>query len=408
MGRTRPRARLTKTELSATDARALALQAQGFTQPRPRGRIDLRHLRRFVDRVKVVQMDSVNVLVRAHYFPAFSRLGPYRTGLLDEMAYERRELFEYWGHEASLMPMELYPLMRWRMERAKTSDVWASVARFAKENRTFVDDVLAQIRDRGPLAASDLKEKGVRGESWWGWTPGKRALEWLFWTGALTTYTRRNFERVYDLPERVIPPDMLRAPMPDQAESHRRLLEMSMRALGIATVKDLADYFRIKVPDARPRIAELVEEGRLLPVPVQGWSDPAFADPSVTLPRRVDVRALVAPFDPIVWERARTHRLFDFHYRIEIYTPAHKRVHGYYVVPFLLGDTLVARLDLKADRKAGELLVHAAFAEPGHDPRAIVGPLAGELRTLAAWLGLDRVRVGARGNLARALRAAKP
>ncbi|TMK83034.1 MAG: winged helix-turn-helix domain-containing protein [Actinobacteria bacterium] len=393
-------------ELSAADARALALRAQGFTEPRPAGRVDLRHLRRFVGRVNVVQMDSVNVLVRAHYFPAFSRLGPYPAGLLDRMAYERRELFEYWGHEASLMPMALYPLFRARMERAKRGELWGGIARFARENKKYVDAVYAEVRERGPLAASDLSEKGARGEKWWGWAPGKSAMEWLFWTGALSTSSRRNFERVYDLTERVIPKDVLRAPAPSEEESHRRLLEMSIAGLGVATVKDLADYFRIKVPDARPRIAELAEEGRLIPVRVEGWPSPAYLDRAAKVPRRVDVRSLVAPFDPIVWERARTHRLFDFHYRIEIYTPSHKRVHGYYVVPFLLGDTLVARVDLKADRKAEALLVHAAFAEPGRQPASIAGPLAEELRRLAAWLGLERIRVGARGNLARALRGA--
>ncbi|HLW17582.1 MAG TPA: winged helix-turn-helix domain-containing protein [Actinomycetota bacterium] len=396
---------LTSAELSAADARAIALRAQGFLQPRP-ARVDLRGLRRFVDRVKVVQMDSVNVLVRAHYFPAFSRLGPYANEQLDAMAYKRRELFEYWGHEASLMPVELYPLMRARMEAAKRGELWRGIARFADENKKYIDAVLGEVRDRGPLAASDLSEKGARSEKWWGWAPGKSALEWLFWTGALTTASRRNFERVYDLPERVIPADVLGAQAPGEEESNRRLLDMSIVALGVATARDLADYFRIKVPDARSRIGELVEEGRLQPAIVEGWKDEAFVDPAAKVPRHAEARALVAPFDPIVWERARTHRLFDFHYRIEIYTPAQKRVHGYYVVPFLLGDTLVARVDLKADRKAKVLLVHAAFAEAGRDPSAIAEPLAAELQDLARWLGLEKIRTGSRGNLARALRAA--
>ena len=351
-------------------------------------------------------MDSVNVVTRAHYFPAFSRLGPYRAELLDKMAYERRELFEYWGHEASLMPVDLYPLMRTRMRRAKRGDLWGGVARFARENEKYIEDVLEQVRERGPLAASDLKDKGPRGEKWWGWAPGKSALEFLFWTGALTTSSRRNFERVYDLAQRVIPEDVLRQPVPDEAEANRRLLEMSIAALGVATVKDLADYFRIKVPDARPRIAELVEDGRIAGAAVDGWKSDAYVDPAAKVPRRVDARALVAPFDPIVWERARAHRLFDFHYRIEIYTPAHKRVHGYYVVPFLLGDTLVARVDLKADRKAKALLVHAAFAELGREPAEIAEALAKELQELARWLDLEKIRAGSRGNLARALRAA--
>ncbi|MGZ4120466.1 MAG: winged helix-turn-helix domain-containing protein [Actinomycetota bacterium] len=393
-------------ELSAADARAIALRAQGFGEPHPSGRIDLRHLRRLFGRVKLVQIDSVNVLVRAHYFPAFSRMGVYARGLLDRMAYERRELFEFWGHEASLIPVELYPLMHWQMERAKRGELWGGIHRFAKENAAYVEQAYAEVRDRGPLAASDLSEKERRGEKWWGWAKQKSAMEWLFWTGRVTTSTRRNFERVYDLTERVIPERFARAPVPPEEEQHRELLAMAAHAMGVATATDLADYFRIKKPVARPRIAELVEAGRLVPVHVEGWKYPAFMDPSVRSARRVDARALVSPFDSLVWERARTHRLFDFHYRIEIYTPAHKRVHGYYVVPFVLGDTLVGRVDLKADRKADALLVHAAYAEDGRPPGDVAGPLAGELRLLAEWLELEKVRVGARGNLARALRSA--
>jgi uncharacterized protein YcaQ len=322
------------------------------------------------------------------------------------MAYQRRELFEYWGHEASLIPVELYPLMRPRMERAKRGELWGSIVRFAKENAAYIESVYEEVRARGPMPASGLSEKGLRGKGWWDWAPGKTALEWLFWIGRLTAQRGNNFERVYDVVERVIPPEILRAPPPTSEEADRELLAISAPALGVATVRDLADYFRIKMPAAKPRIAELVDEGRLLPAHVEGWEQPAYMDPAARVPRYVDARALVSPFDSLVWGRARTQRLFDFHYRIEIYTPSHKRVHGYYVVPFLLGDTLVGRVDLKADRKAGVLLVHAAFAEPGRDPGAIAGPLIEELRLLGGWLGLGSVRVGARGNLARALRRA--
>jgi len=393
-------------ELSRADARALALRAQGFTDPRPAGRVDLRQLRRMFNRVRLIQIDSVNVLVRSHYLPAFSRLGVYPAGLLDRMAYGRRELFEYWGHEASLMPMELFPLMRPRMERAKRGELWRSIARFARENAAYVESVYEEVRARGPMPASGLSEMGIRGQGWWDWAPGKLALEWLFWTGRLTTTRRSNFERVYDVVERVIPAEILRAPVATEEEADRELLAMSALALGVATAKDLADYFRIKMPAAKPRIAELVDERRLLPARVEGWEQPAFLDPTAKVPRHVDARALVSPFDSLVWERARMQRLFDFHYRIEIYTPSHKRVHGYYVVPFLLGDTLVGRVDLKADRKAGTLLVHAAHVEQHQDARAVAGPLAEELRLLGEWLGLERVRAGARGNLARTLRSA--
>ncbi len=393
-------------ELSIADARALALRAQGFTEPRPVGRVDLRHLRRLFARLRLIQIDSVNVLVRSHYLPAFSRLGAYPRGLLDRLAYERRELFEYWGHEASLMQMELYPLMRPRMERAKRGELWGSIVRFARENAAYVESVYEEVRARGPMPASGLSEKGVRGKGWWDWAPGKSALEWLFWIGRVTATRRSNFERVYDVAERVIPSDIFHVPMPSEEDADRELLAISAPALGVATAKDLADYFRIKPAAAKPRIAELVEEGRLLPARVEGWEQPAFMDPAARAPRRVDSRALVSPFDSLVWERARTHRLFDFHYRIEIYTPSHKRVHGYYVVPFLLGDALVGRVDLKADRKTGTLLAHAAHLEHGRDARAVAGPLADELRLMAEWLGLERVRTGARGNLARTLRGA--
>jgi uncharacterized protein YcaQ len=393
-------------ELSIADARALALRAQGFTVPRPTGRVDLRHLRRMFDRLRLIQIDSVNVLVRSHYFPAFSRLGVYPPTLLDRLAYGRRELFEFWGHEASLMPMELWPLMRPRMERAKRGELWGSIVRFSKENAAYVESVYEEVRARGPMPASGLSEKGLRGKGWWDWAPGKTALEWLFWIGRVTAQRGNNFERVYDIVERVIPAEILRAPAPTDEEANRELLAISAPALGVATAKDLSDYFRIKLTAARPRIAELVEEGRLLPAHVEGWEQPAFLDPAARVPRHVDARALVSPFDSLVWERARAQRLFDFHYRIEIYTPSHKRVHGYYVVPFLLGNTLVGRVDLKADRKTGTLLVNAAHLEQHQDARAVAGPLAEELRLLGEWQGLERVRAGARGNLARTLRGA--
>jgi len=393
-------------ELSRADARALALRAQGFSEPRPAGRIDLRHLRKLFERLRLIQIDSVNVLVRSHYLPAFSRLGVYPPTLLDRLAYERRELFEYWGHEASLMPMELFPLMRPRMERAKRGELWGSIVRFARENAAYVESVYEEVRARGPIPASGLSEKGIRGKGWWDWAPGKSALEWLFWIGRVTAQRGNNFERVYDVVERVVPAEILRAPAPTEEEANRALLAISAPALGVGTAKDLADYFRIKLTAARPRLAELVEDGRLVPARVEGWEQPAFVDAAAKAPRRVNARALVSPFDSLVWERARTQRLFNFRYRIEIYTPAHKRVHGYYVVPFLLGDTLVGRVDLKADRTAGTLLAHAAHLEPGLDARAVAGPLAEELRLMAEWLGLGRVRAGARGNLARALRGA--
>ena len=356
--------------------------------------MDSGHLGRTLDRLALHQIDSVNVLVRAHYLPAFSRLGSYDRGLIDRAAWGRRRerrLFEYWAHEASLLPVEHYPLFRWRMARAERGEAgYAGLRSFAVANRAAAEAVLARIVAEGPLSASAFEDGRGQG-GWWGWGDAKRALEWLFWAGLITTATRRNsFERVYDLPERVLPPAVLALPTPPEADAHRALLEIAARALGVATAGDLRDYFRLGPDDARVGIAALVDIGRLRPVEVEGWNRPAYLHVEAPLPRRVDARALLAPFDPLVWERARTERIFGFRYRIEIYVPAEKRQHGYYVLPFLLGDRLVARVDLKADRFTGRLLVrgvhHEADAPAGTDEA-----LSKELQTLADWLGLGEV-----------------
>jgi uncharacterized protein YcaQ len=399
---------MAKTEtLSLAEARRIALAAQGFADSRPR-RPDKRHFAGVVARLGVLQIDSVNVLVRSHYLPAFSRLGPYSAALLDKTAWgKKRALFEYWGHEASLLPLELHPLLRWRMARAERGKgTYGHLARFRRERHDFIERVAEEITARGPLGASELAEGGRGRGSWWGWSDGKTALEWLFWAGRVTTAERRGFERIYDLPERVIPPAILAQPTPDEAEAQRQLLLVAARALGVAAARDLRDYFRLDLADTTSRLAELVEAGALVPVAVEGWKQPAFLDPTARLPRRVDAAALLSPFDSLIWERARTHRLFDFHFRLEIYTPAARRQHGYYVLPFLLGDLLVARVDLKAVRQDGVLQIHAAHAEPESDHGAVAAALAAELRALASWLGLERVRMGRRGDLAPALRAA--
>jgi uncharacterized protein YcaQ len=349
------------------------------------------------------------VLVRAQYLPLFSRLGPYERTLLDRAAYggRRRALFEYWGHEASLLPVALQPLLRWRMARAERGvGVYRGLVRWARRRRAFIDGILAQIAERGPLAASELTDGGRSRGNWWGWSHGKFAVEWLFWTGRLTTATRRRFERVYDLPERVLPPAVLAVPTPPEDEAQRALVRLAARALGVATERDLADYFRLHGADARRRVGELVEAGDLVPARVEGWARPAYLDPRARAPRRVSARALLAPFDPLVWERERAERLFGFHYRIGIYTPAAQRTHGYYVLPFLLGDRLVGRVDLRADRAAGVLQVPAAHAEASVDRPRVAIALAEELRAMAGWLGLGRVVAGARGDLAAPLRAA--
>ncbi len=400
--------------LSLAQARRIALAAQGFGTKRPAA-VNQGHLRRTVDRLGLHQIDSVNVLVRAHYLPAFSRLGVYDRNLLDRSAWGRpseRRMFEYWAHEASLLPLEMHPLLRWRMALADRGEIgWKSMRAYAGDRRAEAEAVLARVRAEGPLAASDFDPPSLRRSSggqgsqegwpashssarsggWWEWGDTKRALEWLFWAGHVTTRTRRGgFERVYDLTERVIPPTILALPTPAPADARRRLVELAARVLGIATAGDLRDYFRLGVEEARRALAALVVDGALLPDAVEGWRQPAFLHRGARRPRRIEGQALLAPFDPLVWERARTERLFGFRYRIEIYTPADKRVHGYYVLPFLLGDRLVARVDLKADRQRSRLLVRGVTFEAEAPPEA-GERLDSELRLMADWLDLEEV-----------------
>ncbi|MDP8920772.1 MAG: winged helix-turn-helix domain-containing protein [Pseudomonadota bacterium] len=381
-----------RTHLSLSQARRIALAAQGFHEDRPAAPTR-RHLSRVLGRSHLLQIDSVNVLVRAHYMPLFSRIGAYDRGLLETAAYHprKRETFEYWGHEASLIRLDLHPLFRWRMERAKRGDgVYGGLARFGQEKRAFIEAVRREIETRGPMGAGDLSIGGKAQGSWWGWSDGKRALEWLFWAGLVTTATRRGFERIYDLPERALPSSILNLPTPSADEAQRELLRLSIRALGIASERCLRDYFRLEAQDAKARIPELVEAGDLIPVTVEGWG-PVYLDPEARIPRRVEARALVSPFDPIVWERTRTERLFDFRYRIEIYTPAEKREFGYYCLPFVLGEKVVARVDLKADRVAGNLIVHSIHPEASVAPEEIAPALGDELRLMARWLNLGSI-----------------
>jgi uncharacterized protein YcaQ len=392
---------MARDRLSLSQARRIALAAQGFADPRPAGAPSGWAVRRLFDRVGVVQIDSVNVLSRAHYLPLFSRVGPYDRELMDRGAhYAPRRLFEYWGHEASLIPVGLQPLLRWRMERAH-EDAWGGMRRVQEERPELVADVLAEVRERGPVAASELavEEKPKRTGPWWDWSDVKRAIEFLFWSGQVTSARRRGFERLYDVPERVLPTEVLATPTPPVEQAQRALLRVAARSLGVASERDLRDYFRLPTAEAKERIAELVEEGALLPVEVEGWRNHAYLDPAARLPRRVDACALLGPFDSLIWERDRVDRLFGFRYRIEIYVPAEQRVHGYYVLPFLLGDRLVARVDLKADRQAGVLRVQAAHAEEGAPPET-GERMREQLAAMAAWLELEGgVAVMGRGDL---------
>jgi len=362
----------------------------------------MRDVQATITRLGQFQIDSVNVVTRAHFVPLYSRLGPYGPGLLERAAHvPPRRLFEYWGHAASLIDVELQPLLRFRMQAG--AHAWAGVDRVARERPELVARVRAEIADRGPISARELEHEEVRDRSSWGWnwSAVKTVLEWLFYLGEVTS-ARRNaqFERVYDLPERVLPPAVLARPTPSPEESVRGLVRRAASALGVASEFSLRDYFRTQPATTRRAVADLVESGELIPVTVEGWTGkPHYLWHGARVPRRIGARALLSPFDSMIFERARLERLFDFSYRIEIYVPPDRRRHGYYVYPFLLGDRFVARVDLKADRARGALRANAAWLEPGNDPDLVARELAGELRVLAGWLGLHGLEVLPRGDL---------
>jgi hypothetical protein len=388
--------------LTVDQARRYALAAQGFTEARPPGRVDVRHFRRVADRLGVIQLDSVNVFSRTHYMPFFSRLGPYDRSSLDGWLWGSGEMFEYWGHEASLIPAQDHRLWRWRMNGNWD---WDRVEQIRREHPGYLEAVLDQVRERGPLRTADLHDPGLRdGTAMWGWSKGKVALEALFMEGLVTTSHRPNFVRMYDLTERVVAGEHLAADGLEREAAQTALLTKAAGALGVATADDLADYYRIRMPQARPLIDRMVGEGRIIEVEVQGWEKPAYLHPEARLPRRVEGRALLSPFDNLIWYRDRVERLWDFHYRIEIYVPEPKRVYGYYVLPFLLDGDLAARVDLKTDRKAGALLVKGAFAEPDVDEARVGRELSRELESVASWLGLGEVRVSGNGDLAEKIR----
>jgi uncharacterized protein YcaQ len=394
--------------LTTTQARRIALAAQGFTRPRPGldGDVASRHLNRVIERLGFFQIDSVNVLVRAHYMPLFSRLGPYDRELLHRAASRRpRRLFEYWAHEAALVDVNLWQAFQFRMQSG--ARMWGSMARIIQDKPEFVAWVLEEVRAKGPLTAREVEHDAPRDKDNWGWnwSEVKMALEYLFYKGQVTAARRNSaFERVYDLPERVIPQDRLDEPPLDPAQAHRLLVGHAARALGVGTAQCLRDYFRMAPEPTLTAIDELVESGELVPATIAGWKRPAYLHRDAVRPRKVSARAWLSPFDPLVFERTRTEQLFDFRYRIEIYVPADKRVHGYYVLPFLLGDRLVARVDLKADRQAGALVVHGAWAET-HAPDDTADELADELRLMARWLGLETVVPPLKGDLAGELTA---
>jgi uncharacterized protein len=403
--------------LSLAEARRLAIASQGFGQRRAKA--SMTDLRKLVQQIQLLQIDSVNVLVRAHYMPAFARLGAYPMQALDTLAYEKRELFEYWGHAACLMPTALFPLLRYRMRTDVCRDYMAS------DKGAYVAQVYREVAERGPLAAGDLSNPGKRTGNWWGWGTGKAALEYLYGSGLLAIARRRGFERLYDLVERVVPPSALEIEIPRE-QAMKELICKGARACGIGTFVDITGYFYVdgwqdrrpsgpyweareagrSKPIAQRLVAELVEEGRLIPVQVEGWKDQAYLHPGAKIPRAIHARAVVTPFDSLVWERKRIERLFGMKYSIELYTPQPKRTYGYYVCPFLLGDTLVGRCDLKADRHRRVLMVQGAYTEPGQNARQIAPDLGEELHAMQTWLGLERTEVAERGDLALALKEA--
>ncbi|MBB3604607.1 hypothetical protein FHT40_004285 [Mycolicibacterium sp. BK556] len=400
------------TRLSADQARRVAVSAQGLAEPKPRGPVTRAHLRRLINRIQVLQLDSVSVAVRAHYAPVFSRLGPYDRDVLDNAAWSHsarapRLLVEYWAHEAALMAVEDWPLMRWRM-REYSHGRWGT--EIVKKNPRLAENILAAVAERGPSTAGQIEahmESEPRGRKgpWWDRSDTKWVAEALWSSGALTTATRVGFARHYDLSERVLPPDVFARDV-DDVEAVRELILRAAGALGVGTETDLRDYFRLNPRQSKPAVAALVAEGELEEVEVDGWSAPAYLRAGQTVPRVDRGTALLCPFDPLIFFRPRVERLFEFHYRIEIYTPAPKRQFGYYVWPFLLDGRLVGRVDLKAERTSDRLNVVGAFTEPGHDPGVVAPRLAAELRSMASWLGLADLTVGRRGDLAPALRQA--
>lgn len=393
--------------LTLSEARRIALAAQGFDRPRPNGRANANHIRRAIRRLGLVQIDYVNVLTPAHYLVLFSRLGSYEKSLFDDLIYRRREFTEQWAHEASILPMASWPLLRHRMETHRVRP-WG-FEKFMNERNDYVERVLNEVRSRGPLSADVLPEPdGMprRLPGAWGKTIPRAVLEALFGRGVLAVAERRpNFSRTYDLAERVIPAEH-HGHRVEREESQRELLRLAARSHGVGTAGDLADYYRMPIREARQRINELVEAGELREAQVEGWREPAYLHPDAALPGRIEASALLSPFDPVVWRRPRAARLFGFDYRIEIYTPQEKRRWGYYVLPFLFGEHLAARVDLKADRAERRLLAQAAHIEPGAEPGAVAEALVAELRALAGWLGLASISVERRNGFSRALAAA--
>lgn len=382
-------------------ARRIALGAQGFAAAKPPGRVDSRHFRKTLNGLGLVQLDSVNVCVRTHYMPFYSRLGPYDTDKLDTWLNTSGENFEYWAHEAAVLPADRYPLWRWKMDEMQP---WRRARALIEAHPELMGAVFDQVAADGPLTVRELDAPNHRNEPWWGYGPGKVALEVLFATGRISALRTGNFMRLYDIPERMIPDEPRLAEALPKQDAFRVLLKDATRKHGIGTGHDIADYYRLHIPTARPILADMAHAGEIVEVEVPGWKGPVYMDPDATRPRTIRGATLLSPFDPMVWYRERAERLFDFRYRIEIYVPEPKRVYGYYVLPFLLDGEMAGRVDLKADRKAGRLLVKSSFVEDGQDYARVATELGAELHRFADWLGLGEVSIASRGNLAATVR----
>lgn len=381
--------------LSIADARRIALAAQGFDTARPKTKATQRHVDALISRLGVIQIDSVNVLVRSQELPLFARLGNHDRNAIPQ-ATSQQKLFEYWGHEAAHLPVELHPLFRWKMDAARTGRVthWGLTS-FYEENKAFVKRTLKHVEKSGPTTSRELSTRTEKKGTWWDWDEAKVALEYLFLTGELMSRGRgSDFARIYDTPERVLPQRIIEAPTPKEHDARKQLLVRSAIAQGVATASDLADYYRQKLTTVKPLIAELVEEGELRAVAIDGWTEKAFVHRNANVPKQLHATALLSPFDSVVWCRPRNERLFNFHYRIEIYTPKEKRKFGYYVLPFMMNGAMVGRVDLKADRASGILQAHSVHTEKGITRSSIKDSLNAELDAMAAWLGLDRVQIG--------------
>ena len=394
-------------ELSAYQARSIALAAQGLQQSGKlvSKELNIYALRRTFQDIGVLQIDAVSVVARSHLLVLRSRLGSSQERLLEVLnrsAYKRRDLTEYWCHEASYLPVQDWPLFKWRMQEAQSGKVWKGIWDFVTNNRKFVEAIHEKIRDLGPSSAGQLGSQKKKG-SWWSWSDTKIALEWLFWVGAVAVSHRENFTRFYDLSERVLPAEILGSALPAN-QAQRELILKASRHLGVATAEDLVDYHRLPKVEGKKRVGELAEDKLLREVVVEGWDRPGYLHPKTSFEKTTSRSVLLSPFDPLVWFRPRARRLFDFDYRLEIYIPAEKRIHGYYVLPFLDRNKLRARVDVKANSEKNILEVRGAYGEGRTVDQETAESLAHELQALASWRNLDGLKIGKRGNLANPLK----